>query len=277
MTTLYLDTRNLQLSSHDGCLRMSFPGADQARSLPLSALQHVVVASEASLSARMLAALGEHEIALTILSPRHNRNAVALIGRPHADIELRMAQYRASQESKQAARVACTAIAFKRAAQLRAIRTFLRTRRDCRRELIRALRELRSIKPDAGDELSTLRGKEGAMARAHYAAMRSVLPSALGFETRQRRPPPDPVNTVLSLAYTLLHGRAVHAAWSCGLDPMLGFLHAPARGRDSLACDLAEPLRPAIDVMVWRLFAEKHYQTTIPPEGSNALAKSPTG
>jgi CRISPR-associated protein Cas1 len=79
------------------------------------------------------------------------------------------------------------------------------------------------------------------------------MPAALHFTGRNRRPPRDPVNACLSLGYTLLHMQAVHACAVAGLDPLLGFYHRPAFGRESLACDLIEPLRPAADLWVWNL------------------------
>jgi hypothetical protein len=67
------------------------------------------------------------------------------------------------------------------------------------------------------------------------------------FGGRNRRPPRDPANAVLSLGYTLLHFEAVRACYGAGLDPMIGFFHNLDFGRESLACDLVEPLRPRLD------------------------------
>ncbi len=58
-------------------------------------------------------------------------------------------------------------------------------------------------------------------------------------------------------AYTLLHAQAVQACHSAGLDPLLGFYHRPAIGRESLASDLIEPLRAAVDHWVWDLLRER--------------------
>jgi CRISPR-associated endonuclease Cas1 len=84
-------------------------------------------------------------------------------------------------------------------------------------------------------------------------AMAAVMPPALQFTGRNRRPPRDPVNACLSLGYTLLHAQAVQACAVAGLDPLLGFYHRPAFGRESLASDLIEALRPAVDLWVWEL------------------------
>lgn len=61
----------------------------------------------------------------------------------------------------------------------------------------------------------------------------------------------------MSLGYTLLHFEAVRCAYAAGLDPYIGFLHGLSFGRESLASDLIEPLRPALDGWLWRLFAER--------------------
>jgi CRISPR-associated protein Cas1 len=98
-----------------------------------------------------------------------------------------------------------------------------------------------------------LRGVEGAASAAVYAALAVMFPPAYGFCGRNRRPPRDPANALLSLTYTLLHSEAVLAAHGAGLDPFVGFYHALDFGRESLACDLIEPLRPAADEFVLAL------------------------
>jgi CRISPR-associated protein Cas1 len=103
----------------------------------------------------------------------------------------------------------------------------------------------------------TLTGLEGAGAAAYFRAYATLFADSLEFSRRRRRPPPDPVNVCLSLGYTLLHHEAVREIQVVGLDPLLGFLHVPERGRESLASDLVEPLRPHVDEWVWRNFAER--------------------
>jgi len=79
----------------------------------------------------------------------------------------------------------------------------------------------------------------------------------LNFHGRNRQPPRDPVNAVLSLTYTLLHAEAVLALYGTGLDPFIGFYHALNFGRESLACDLMEALRPQADRFVLALFRQE--------------------
>jgi CRISP-associated protein Cas1 len=76
---------------------------------------------------------------------------------------------------------------------------------------------------------------EGAAAAMYFEAYQQIFPADFKFNGRHRRPPPDPVNALLSLCYTLIHHEAVNALKMYGLDPMLGFYHQPYYGRDSLA------------------------------------------
>ena len=69
---------------------------------------------------------------------------------------------------------------------------------------------------------------------------------AFDFEGRNRRPPRDPVNALLSLAYSLLAQDLTLACYAVGFDPLLGFYHQPRFGRPALALDLMEPFRPLI-------------------------------
>jgi len=91
-----------------------------------------------------------------------------------------------------------------------------------------------------------LAGAEGWATRAYFAALRTVLTGAGEGWRRQRRPPSDPVNAVLSYLYALLAARVSHAVLVAGLDPAIGFLHGARRGRPSLVLDLMEEFRPLL-------------------------------
>ena len=107
------------------------------------------------------------------------------------------------------------------------------------------------------DNLETLRGLEGALAKQYFELWQKILPPSLNFTGRNRRPPKDPFNVILSLGYTLLHFEAVRYIHLLGLDPAIGFLHSLSHGRESLASDLIEGLRPQYDRFAYKLFCEK--------------------
>lgn len=115
--------------------------------------------------------------------------------------------------------------------------------------------------------LASLRDIEGRAANVYFTALSLYLPPALRFAGRNRRPPRDPFNAVMSLSYTLLHSEAVFTAYGAGLDPYIGFLHSLDYGRESLACDLIEPIRPLVDNWLLGCFRqnilrEEHFNTT---------------
>ncbi len=104
----------------------------------------------------------------------------------------------------------------------------------------------------AGSHASIL-GLEGQLAHAWFALLAKQLPYKWKFAGRNRRPPRDPVNALLSLGYTLLLSEVTHGVCQAGLDPSLGFLHRDYPGRESLALDFAEIFRSGVDCFVLAL------------------------
>jgi len=101
------------------------------------------------------------------------------------------------------------------------------------------------------DDLDTLRGVEGAAAKAYFQVLRGALRPEMTFVKRTRRPPRDAANSLLSLGYTLLTQNLMTACEVVGLDPYDGFLHADKYGRPALALDLVEEFRgPVVDSVV---------------------------
>jgi CRISP-associated protein Cas1 len=94
--------------------------------------------------------------------------------------------------------------------------------------------------------LDVLRGLEGQAARVYFARMRSLLGDAWGFTARQKQPPPDPVNAMLSLGYTLLYHSVAGLLQARGLNAHLGFLHAAGGEHMALASDVMEEFRSVV-------------------------------
>ena len=94
---------------------------------------------------------------------------------------------------------------------------------------------------------NSLMGIEGGASKEYFAKWRGLWDKTWGFKERNRRPPRDPVNALLSLSYTLAGNQMGQLATSYGFDLSLGFLHVPFRARPSLALDLLEPVRPWVD------------------------------
>lgn len=260
MTTLFLDRRDALVESEAGTLLIRSPDGASAR-LPLAHVERVVVRAPARLTTGAIAAIAEADAALLILSGRRSQPAAFLLGRPRADAAIRLGQFRLCLDPEARLAVARLILRRKLLGQARTLASAAVRRPDKRLPLRRGLEVLRATLADLRvqppSSLASLSGQEGAAAAAYFSALCEVFPPSLGFSGRNRRPPRDPVNATLSLAYTLAFAEAVREAHVAGLDPAVGFLHALAPGRASLACDLVEPLRGPIDRFVWRLFAEE--------------------
>lgn len=162
------------------------------------------------------------------------------------NVSLRRAHYAAAADPE-----FCLALA-KRfvAGKLANMRTIImRYARDpARTEAAAGAEALKSAARAAGaaDTLSQLMGAEGIGTKEYFGSFKCVLQPPFVFEGRNRRPPRDPVNAMLSFAYALLENVVERAVSSCGLDPYCGFLHAERFGRQSLVLDLMEELRPVL-------------------------------
>jgi CRISPR-associated protein Cas1 len=119
----------------------------------------------------------------------------------------------------------------------------------------RALVEMKEMagKAERAASLEELLGIEGNAARLYFSQFAGMLKGEDGennwvfdFNGRNRRPPRDPVNALLSLGYSLLAKDLMVVCHAVGFDPMLGFYHQPRFGRPALALDLMEPFRPLI-------------------------------
>lgn len=270
MGTLVLDRNELDLR-WDGAALALYESGERRGSVPIKLLERVVLQGNIRVDSDVLARLGEAGVATLMLSRRHSRRTGLLLGPNHNEVALRLAQYQLALEPHWRQAWARRLLIGKSSAQRRLLTQALAARPDCRKPLTGALNSLAHAHqrlldcggdtPNAGLAAETsashediLRGLEGAAARAYFQGLASLFPPSLDFTGRNRRPPRDPVNACLSLAYTLLHFDAVRACHVSGLDPLLGFFHRPAIGRESLASDLIEPLRPRVDGWVWQLF-----------------------
>lgn len=258
MRSLYLDRRDAELELDGGAVVVRVGGAMVAR-LPLGGIERVVVRGARAIDPRLLAALWEQDAALLVLSGRHGTPTARLVGRGHGDARIRLAQYALTHDPPRRLALARTIVQAKLHGQRRLLRRLAARRPDARHALLTGAARVTAALEQAEHALDrdALLGHEGAAAAGYIEALTAVFAPSLGFTGRNRRPPRDPVNAVLSLGYTLLHLEAARIAQIRGLDPLLGILHEPALHRDSLASDLIEPLRPHVDAWTVDLFASR--------------------
>jgi len=265
MSSLYLDRKNLGIMLDGQALALYENGARKG-SVPLHLLERIVVHGNVQLESKVLSALTTRNISLVVLSQRNTEATVMLMSRAHSDACRKLGQYRVCSDDNLRIPLARWLVLVKIRAQQRFLRSALETRGDLRRPLTASLQSLTGIIDQLREEsslitLSSLRGLEGAAAAAYFAGFTQLFAPSLNFTGRNKRPPRDPVNVCLSLGYTLLHHDAVHACQIAGLDTMLGFYHKTSFGRESLACDLIEPLRPQLDDWVWQMFRDRLLRT----------------
>ncbi len=168
------------------------------------------------------------------------------IGTGHHNVQVRIHQYRLAAHPRVRLRIARALTAAKISNQ----RTLLRRNAfELPVEVLKALKEFRD-RAKRADSLEELLGFEGAASATYFKAFRFLWKGErkpmFDFEQRNRRPPRDPVNCMLSLAYALLVRHWTVALSAVGLDPYRGFYHQPRFGRPSLALDLMEPYRPLL-------------------------------
>lgn len=171
-----------------------------------------------------------------------------LQGLPSKNIELRVAQHEAARDPAVCLDLARRFVATK----IRNSRTMLRRNDEAASEAV--LFELKQLarRAEACDKLESLLGVEGTAARVYFGAFTGMikgdakLTGAFDLDGRNRRPPRDPVNALLSLAYSLLAKDFTVTLAAVGLEPLLGFYHRPRFGRPALALDMMEELRPIV-------------------------------
>jgi CRISPR-associated protein Cas1 len=260
MSTLLLDRRGLALKREGNTLALYLEGRRHG-SVPLHLVERLVLRSSVTLDSALLAHLADAGIGTLVFGGRRGRKQAIVLGTAHNEAARRIGQYRRYDDRPWRSVWSRRLVRHKLRRQLHLLRRATGERPDLRKPLVDAVGRLQQaldkLGPGQNADIEHWRGIEGAAAAAYFRAYTHLFAPALSFRGRNRRPPRDPVNAALSLGYTLLHFEAVNAAHAAGLDPLIGFYHELAFGRESLASDLIEPLRPRVDAWVWRQFSSR--------------------
>lgn len=198
-------------------------------------------------------------------------------GMGHKNVDLRIHQFAAAGDKTRSVAIARDLVI----AKLRNSRVMLRRNHPDPPE--HALKEMMRLSRNArkADSLQTLLGIEGAAASVYFANFGDMLRSertAFDFRTRNRRPPRDPVNAVLSFLYSMLIKQVFVSAIAVGFDPYLGFYHQPKYGKPALALDLAEEFRPIVaDSAALTLFNNSELDEADFIQRSGAVALTQSG
>lgn len=212
-------------------------------SVPLINVSQVSLFGNVQMSAQALRELVDRGIPICHFSYGGWFQAMTT-GHIHKNIELRMAQFATAADRQRSLAIARGFIS----AKIKNCRTILRRHADDKHkhELDQLAEWARKV--EQADSAETLLGLEGMAAKIYFAGFARLLKGHDAFDLvgRNRRPPTDPVNALLSFVYSLLVKELTIVAQAVGFDPLLGFLHTPRYGRPSLALDLAEEFRPII-------------------------------
>ena len=222
--------------------------------VPLARVDQVVLVGRVGVTTPALLALLDAGVGLTLIAP-NGRLRGRLMPPLSLHAPLRRAQYEVEQDADFCLAFARAVVRGKLVNSRTMMRRLLRRRRkeDLPEHLLQRVQDGLDAAEQA-DSLDALRGIEGAAARAYFGFLRASLRVEMGFARRARRPPPDPVNALLSLGYTLLGAAMISALDVVGLDPYVGFFHADKYGRPALALDLIEEFRaPVVDSLVLTL------------------------
>jgi CRISP-associated protein Cas1 len=245
LNTLFVTRENAYLTKDGAAVEVRHEGQSLLR-IPLHNLEGIVALGwDIGASAQLMAACAEAGVSLSFCNP-YGKFLAAVRGFTSGNILLRRAQYRVADDPIASTRIASSFIV----AKLANSRTvLLRASRDHGADVDQASRLLQRNAEAAlqAGNLESLRGLEGDAATAYFGTLPSLI-QAPGFEFsgRNRRPPTDPVNALLSFAYSMLAHDCRSALESVGLDPQCGILHRDRPGRPSLALDLMEEFRPVI-------------------------------
>ncbi len=262
MSVLHVTTQGAVLRRRSRRLEVEAEG-ERLLSLPVGRLERLVLHGAVALSTPALALLLDEGVSVAFVTTR-GRYRGELAGPLSKDVFRRIAQVDRSRDPAFRLAFASDLVRLKLARTDETLRRFAANHPEP--ALLEAARRVRCAAeriPDAGD-LDRLRGLEGEAAAAWFGVLGRMLRNGMEFPGRRRRPPPDPVNALLSYLYVLVAAEAASAVAAVGLDPAIGFYHDLRYGRASLALDLLEPLRPLIErfalaVLNTRVLRAEHF------------------
>lgn len=223
-----------------------------ALQLPFLSLSNICCFGRISLSPQLMLACSQQGIGISFFSP-YGRFQARVQGPQTGNVLLRRQQYRLTDDLEESAKVVRYIVAAKISNSRAVIQRMLRNNPECDagKDLKLAADQLKRILkflPDITD-IDVIRGKEGEAAAKYFHVFDKLVvqqKDEFSFSGRNRRPPTDPVNALLSFIYSIMLQDCVSALEGVGLDPYVGFLHRDRPGRQSLALDILEEFRACI-------------------------------
>ena len=243
MTVLYVTEQHAILRKTSDRIRIEKGGALLAE-VPCLHLESILLFGNIQITTQAMVELLDHGIELALLT-LSGRLRGQLTPPKAKNVVLRMRQYAAALDETAALAIAREMIAAKLENSLAVVERFRANHEGViEHGALEPIADALAQVP-AASSLATLRGLEGAAAAAYFPLLAAMVPVELRPPRRERRPPPDPFNALLSFGYVLLGNELQALLDAMGFDPYVGLLHQVDYGRPSLALDLLEELRPA--------------------------------
>ncbi len=263
LNTLYITSPDRYLSLDGENVVVQADGKEIGR-VPLHNLERIMTFGYTGASPALMGKCAANGIELVFMSGS-GKFIARVEGEVSGNVLLRRQQYRYADDKSQCLEISRNIITAK---LFNSRWTIERTLRDhqmridadkfdnCSQQLKKSIDNARKA-----DDIDTLRGIEGEAAQIYFSVFDDMIlqqKDDFSFTTRNKRPPKDPVNALLSFAYSLATSMCTSALEAVGLDPYVGFMHTDRPGRRSLALDLVEEMRsPLCDRFVLTVINKK--------------------
>ncbi len=249
LNTLYVQTQGTYLRREGETVVAEKDGEVKLR-LPIHTLQGIVAFGNVMASPFLLGLCAERGVCVSFLT-ESGRFLARVEGQVSGNVLLRLAQMRAYEDKAKKGGIARSFVIGKVVNARNVLQRRMRDHgetpllREANEKILDVIRRLRDSEPDA----ARVRGLEGEAGAVYFGAFNELLlpgRDAFAISSRNRRPPMDPTNALLSYLYTLLAHDCRGALEGVGLDPQIGYLHEVRSGRPSLALDLMEEFRAVL-------------------------------
>lgn len=242
---LVAQSNGTRIGVRGAAMQITEADGSKGKDIPLASVESLSLLGSVQISTQALHTFADRGIPVALLSAA-GRLVAMFDPLDSVSADTRRNQVRTFDQSEKCIELTRTLVA----AKIRNQRTLLMRNCDSLPSLVSAQLADQATSADNAATIESLRGHEGQAAALYFAHFAGMLKGDSGREFdqngRRRRPPPDPINACLSLAYTMLTHECVAALRTARLEPSIGAFHVSRPGRPALALDLMEPFRPLI-------------------------------
>ena len=237
MKIAFIDKKSTEISVERTALRVD------EQKIPLRLLDVVVIGTSCSLESKDMVKMTKEGISLLLLSARGDDMAIVYSAKSKS-AELKLEQYQAQSRALEIAKYFISQKVQRHTDHLAKHGKVL--------DISKVLEKIEKTK-----RIQTLLGVEGSFSKRYFTHYFKRFPKSLHLGKRSKNPPLDPVNSMLSFFYMLVHNLITVRLLSYGFEPSIGFMHQPFRGHDALSSDFMELFRADVNEFVFGLFDSK--------------------